>query len=128
MLIVMKVMALILALVFPSTVLAQHNHGGLPAPEKARRSAVERRQLPERPLFFEGELRAVDRASGTVTIEHEPILILDMPGKSMVHAVKDAAMLEHLNPGDRVRFIAVLQGRKVLITKICAAESGACTE
>jgi Cu(I)/Ag(I) efflux system periplasmic protein CusF len=53
-----------------------------------------------------GEIRKVDKASGKVTIKHGPLQNLDMPGMVMVFRVKDAAWLEQMKAGDKIRFVA----------------------
>jgi Cu(I)/Ag(I) efflux system periplasmic protein CusF len=51
----------------------------------------------------EGEIRRVDRESGKITLRHGPIAgALEMPAMSMVFQVKDPALLDRLQPGDRV--------------------------
>jgi Cu/Ag efflux protein CusF len=54
--------------------------------------------------WTEGEVRKVDKAAGKVTIKHGPIAKIDMPPMTMGYRVKDAAMLDHLNPGDKIKF------------------------
>lgn len=54
----------------------------------------------------EGEIRKVDKAAGKVTIKHGPLQNLGMPGMVMVFRVKDAAWLEQMKPGDKIRFLA----------------------
>jgi Cu(I)/Ag(I) efflux system periplasmic protein CusF len=51
-----------------------------------------------------GEVRKVDKATGKVTIKHGAIPKLDMPPMFMAYHVKDKAMLDHLKPGDKIRF------------------------
>ena len=51
----------------------------------------------------EGEIRRVDREAGKITLRHGPIAgDLEMPAMSMVFQVKDPALLDKLQPGDRV--------------------------
>ena len=71
--------------------------------------------------FAEGEVRKVDKAAGKITLRHGEIKSLDMPPMTMVFAVADAAMLEQVKPGDKVRFRAADQGGKLTITQIEAA-------
>ena len=52
----------------------------------------------------EGEVRKVDRETKKLTLKHGEIRHLDMPPMTMVFQVKDAAMLDKLKPGDKVRF------------------------
>lgn len=51
-----------------------------------------------------GEVTRVDRAGARVGIRHAEIPALDLPPMTMNYRVRDAAMLDGLNPGDRVRF------------------------
>lgn len=53
-----------------------------------------------------GEVTKVDRESKKVTIKHGPIENLKMPPMTMVFRVKDAALLDGLAPGSKVRFRA----------------------
>jgi Cu/Ag efflux protein CusF len=53
-----------------------------------------------------GEVRAIDMATGKITIKHGAMPKFDMPPMTMAYRVKDKAMLEHLKPGDRIRFDA----------------------
>lgn len=54
----------------------------------------------------EGTVKKVDKAAGKVTIAHGPLENLGMPGMTMVFRVKDAAWLEQMKAGDRIRFLA----------------------
>jgi len=54
----------------------------------------------------EAEVRKVDKAAKKITLKHGAIKNLDMPPMTMVFQVKDAALLEQLQPGDKVRFTA----------------------
>ena len=54
----------------------------------------------------EGEVRRVDKEAKKLTIRHGPLTHLDMPAMTMVFQVQDAAVLEQLKPGDKIRFIA----------------------
>jgi Cu/Ag efflux protein CusF len=53
-----------------------------------------------------GVVRKVDKGAGKVTIRHEPIVNLGMPQMTMVFRVKDPAMLDRLQEGDEIRFVA----------------------
>ncbi len=54
----------------------------------------------------EGEVRKVDKENQKLTIKHGPLKNLDMPGMTMVFQVQDAVMLEKVQAGDKVRFLA----------------------
>ena len=51
-----------------------------------------------------GEIRKVDKDSKKITIKHGDIKNLDMPAMTMVFQVKDAAMLDTIQAGDKVKF------------------------
>jgi Cu(I)/Ag(I) efflux system protein CusF len=54
----------------------------------------------------DGEIRRIDKDAKKLTIRHGPIRNLDMPAMTMVFQVKDAAMLDKVNAGDKIRFSA----------------------
>jgi Cu/Ag efflux protein CusF len=64
-----------------------------------------------------GEVRKIDRAQGKVTLAHEPIQSLGMPRMTMVFRVADPAMLDQVEPGDKVRFAADKVGGKYTVTR-----------
>ena len=51
-------------------------------------------------------MRKVDKAAGKVTIKHGPMPKFDMPAMTMAYRVKDKAMLDNLQPGDKIKFDA----------------------
>ncbi len=72
--------------------------------------------------FTDGEVKNVDTKAGQVTLKHGPIENMKMPPMTMAFPVSDAAMLEKVKPGDRVKFIAEKQGAEAVITKIEVAK------
>jgi Cu(I)/Ag(I) efflux system periplasmic protein CusF len=54
----------------------------------------------------DGEIRKVDKDAAKLTIKHGEIKNLDMPGMTMVFQVKDAALINKVKAGDKVRFRA----------------------
>ena len=66
----------------------------------------------------DGEVRKVDKDAGKITMKHGPIPNLDMPGMTMVFRVKDAAMLDQVKAGDKVRFAAEKVGGQFTVTQI----------
>jgi len=66
----------------------------------------------------EGEVRKVDKDAGKLTLKHGPIPNLDMPPMTMVFRVKDAAMLDAVKPGDKVKFDAESVGGQFVVTRI----------
>ena len=73
--------------------------------------------------FTEGEVRRIDRESGRLTLRHGPLRNLDMPGMTMVFDVADAAVLDRLRPGERVRFQAGKVDGRFVVTRIEPASS-----
>ena len=70
----------------------------------------------------EAEVRKVDKAGGKVTLKHGEIKNLDMPGMTMVFNVRDKALLDKLQAGDKVRFKAINEGGKYTVTEIQAVK------
>ena len=66
----------------------------------------------------DGEVRKIDKETGKITIRHGPIKHLDMPPMSMVFTVRDKTLLDKLKAGDRIRFMAVDEGGKMIVTDI----------
>jgi Cu(I)/Ag(I) efflux system protein CusF len=54
----------------------------------------------------DGEVRRIDKDAKKLTLRHGPIPSLNMPPMTMVFQVKDAAMLDKVNVGDKVKFDA----------------------
>ena len=53
-----------------------------------------------------GEVRKVDLEQNKLTIKHEALENLDMPGMTMVFRVLDARLLKDLKQGDKILFRA----------------------
>lgn len=69
-----------------------------------------------------GVIRRIDLANGKVTIKHEEIVSLDMPGMTMVFTLQDKTQAAQLAPGAAVRFRVSMQGSTMLITHIEPAQ------
>ncbi|MDP3757092.1 copper-binding protein [Polaromonas sp.] len=54
----------------------------------------------------EAEVRKVDKDAGKITLKHGEIKNLDMPPMSMVFQVKDKALLDKVQAGDKISFTA----------------------
>lgn len=74
---------------------AHHGHGSMSAPA-----------AKGTPGMIDGEVKKVDKEAGKITIKHGPIEERGMPGMTMVFRVKDAAMLDQVKAGDKVKFKA----------------------
>ena len=60
--------------------------------------------------MIDAEVRKVDKEQQKITLKHGEIKSLDMPPMTMVFGVKDAALLDQVKAGDKVRFRAVDEG------------------
>jgi len=67
-----------------------------------------------------GEVRKIDKAAGKLTLKHERIESLDMPGMTMIFRVKDKNMLENIQVGEKIRFKAIKDKGKLTVTDIQA--------
>jgi len=68
--------------------------------------------------FAAGEVRRVDREGRKLTLRHGEIRNLEMPPMTMVFQVEDAAVLDTLKAGDKVRFKAVERGGNYVVVAI----------
>lgn len=73
---------------------------------------------PASDSMTEGEVKKVDPDNGKVTLKHGDIKNLDMPGMTMVFTVRDKGQLTKLKPGDKVQFMVVQEGGKMVVTDI----------
>ncbi len=69
-----------------------------------------------------GEVKKVDREAKKLTIKHGPIDNLKMPPMTMVFRVKDAAMLEGLDAGAKIRFRAEEADGGYVVTRLQKAK------
>ena len=70
----------------------------------------------------DAEIRKVDRDNKKLTLKHGPLKNLDMPAMTMVFHVKDDAMLDKVQAGDKVRFQAEKIDGKFVVTAIEPAQ------
>ncbi|WP_295644725.1 copper-binding protein [uncultured Methylibium sp.] len=70
----------------------------------------------------DGEIRKVDKENGKLTIKHAEIKNLNMPGMTMVFQVKDKAMLDKVQAGDKVKFKAASEAGKFTVTELEAVK------
>ena len=66
----------------------------------------------------DAEVRKVDKEAAKVTLKHAEIKSLDMPAMTMVFVVKDKAMLDKVQVGDKVKFKAVNEAGKYTVTEM----------
>ena len=66
----------------------------------------------------EAEVRKVDKEAKKITLKHGPIKNLEMPAMTMVFQVKDAALLDKVAAGDKVKFTAEQQQGAYVVTGV----------
>jgi Cu(I)/Ag(I) efflux system protein CusF len=66
----------------------------------------------------DGEIRKVDKDAKKVTIKHGEIKNLDMPAMTMVFQVKDPAMLDKLQSGDKIKFKVIKSDNGFVVTDL----------
>jgi len=66
----------------------------------------------------DGEVRRVDKEAKKITLRHGEIKNLDMPPMTMVFQVKDAALLDKVRTGDKVKFQAEKVGSAYTVVAI----------
>ena len=69
-----------------------------------------------------GEVRKIDTDQGKLTIKHEAIENLQMPGMTMVFKATDSAMLQKLQVGDNIQFVAEKANGAIVVTNIQATK------
>lgn len=67
---------------------------------------------------YEGEVRKIEKAQGKITLRHGELKALDVPPMTMVFRVGNAALLDNLAVGDRVRFDAAKLDGAYTVTAI----------
>ena len=91
------------------------SHAGAPV---AKDVAKKETATPASADMADGEVRKVDKENKKITLKHGVIKNLDMPGMTMVFGIKDAAMLDNLKAGDKVKFKAEQTGTAISVTDI----------
>lgn len=68
-----------------------------------------------------GEVRAINREAGKITVRHGEIRNLGMPPMTMVFGVRDPQLLRGVQKGDAIAFTAEKSGGAFVITALEAA-------
>lgn len=68
--------------------------------------------------FTKGKVKKVNADKGKVSIAHEELTNLDMPAMTMVFRTATPEMLEQLEPGQEIEFVAERVNGKLTVTKI----------
>ena len=93
-------------------------------PAAAQSASVDHSKMAMSPTqtMTDGEIRKIDKDAGKVTIKHGEIKHMDMPPMTMVFAAGDKAMLDLVKVGDKVRFVAMQDNGRMVVTEIQAAK------
>jgi Cu(I)/Ag(I) efflux system protein CusF len=65
-----------------------------------------------------GVVKSVDLAKSSVILAHDPVKSLKWPAMTMPFTVKDKALLDKLQPGRKIEFEFVQQGKNYVITSV----------
>lgn len=89
-----------------------------PPADRPAAAAADRHAHQATGELTEGEVIHVDKSAMRVTIDHGPIHNLGLPPMAFGFVVKDAALLETLRPGERIRFAADAIDGRFTVTRI----------
>lgn len=92
--------------------------GAVPWPACAQSAATATPDKASATELSDGEVRKVDKENKKITLKHGPIKSLDMPPMTMVFQVSDAALLDKVQAGDKIRFAAIDNAGKLTVTRI----------
>ena len=67
---------------------------------------------------IDGEVRKVDKAQQKISLAHGEIKPLDLPAMTMAYRVKDPALLDAVQVGDKVKFSAEKINGQLTVTQI----------
>lgn len=90
----------------------------LPVSSLAQAPASQGAAAAAQPALTDGEVKKVNQDTGKLTIKHGPIKHLDMPGMTMVFTAKDKSLLSTVKAGDKIKFMVVQEGGKMMVTEI----------
>lgn len=85
-----------------------HKHGAPTAKSASATSAP----------MSDGVVQKVDRGSNKITLRHGDLKNLGMGPMTMGFLVKDASIFDKVEVGDKVKFVAELDGGKLAVTKL----------
>jgi Cu(I)/Ag(I) efflux system protein CusF len=65
-----------------------------------------------------GTVKSVDLGKGTLTIAHGPVASVGWPAMTMTFKAKDGKILEAAEPGQKITFQFIQQGRDYVVTSV----------
>lgn len=77
--------------------------------------------LAQAPDMTDAEVRKIDKSQSKITLKHAAIKNLDMPPMTMVFRAKDAKLLDGLEAGDKVKFVAEQIDGNYVVTQVVKA-------
>lgn len=87
-----------------------HDHGhGAPATKSTSTTSAPMSQ---------GVVQKVDRGSNKITLKHGDLVNLGMGPMTMGFLVKDTSIFEKVAVGDKVKFVAEMEGGKLAVSKL----------
>ena len=95
------------------------SHAGVPMTKDVAKTDI---AVPASADMANGEVRKLDKENKKITLKHGVIKNLDMPGMTMVFGIKDAALLDNLKVGDKIKFKAEQTGTAIFVTEIQPAK------
>ena len=116
-----KTLVIIASLLTGTSISYAASHAAAPATSATPAATMEAKKematAPTLPMA-NAEIRKIDMENKKITLKHGEIKNLDMPGMTMVFAVKDVTMLEKLAAGDKVMFTADKVGSTFTVMSI----------
>lgn len=94
-------LTLAIAAAVPAAFAQDHSHAGHGA-----HAGHDSHVVPATAELVEAEVKKVDKDSGKITLRHGAIKNLNMGAMTMAFRAGDAAMLEQVKTGDKVKFTA----------------------
>jgi Cu(I)/Ag(I) efflux system protein CusF len=110
-------MKALMTIALASTILASAPFHAVATESHSSHSAAPADTAAATPMS-DGEIRKVDKDAGKITIRHGELKNLDMPPMTMVFRVQDPALLDQVEPGDKVKFIAEKIGGRFTVVKL----------
>ncbi|MGQ0711207.1 MAG: copper-binding protein [Rhodoferax sp.] len=92
--------------------------GGALAQTAAAPDAPKASELGQPLVLTDGEVKKINKDASKITIKHGEIKNLDMPPMTMVFVVRDSALLERFQVGDKVRFAAAYEGGQMVAREL----------
>ena len=103
------------------TVAAAFSVPGMAADDHSEHAHMQAQAASEAQMA-DGLVKKVDKAAGKITLSHGPLANLGMPAMTMAFRVKDAAWLDRLKEGDKIRFMADKVNGVITIVQIEATK------